>query len=395
VNIKAKIIPLKRTSTSLSKAEEEPCSRSPSVSQLSRIAELDGFRALAVLGVLFCHSVYGFRNAPAAVETIPAPVRFALTNGWRGVDVFFVLSGFLITGILLDAKGRQNFFKNFYGRRALRILPLYLTVLVVCAFFYVGYSAYFWLSLSMLANFAHVFRTPTPHGPGVFWSLAVEEHFYLIWPLLVARLDRRQLTILATAIVVLTPVLRLLAAIVGLDVEASIYPISFFRFDGLATGGLLALWVRSRWHQPRLSMRLSCGIFLSVVLVSLLGIPFGLMGTKTLAAAALRYTQVQLVVAAAMLAALCLIGSPWTVFLRSLPARITADYSYCIYLVHLSLGDGYVWFLRLKGIDAVRLWGPMGSIGVRTLFIVLASYSLAALSYHFLEQPFLRLKRYF
>jgi len=386
---------LKPILTNLRETEEEPCFKPPSVSHLPRIAELDGFRALAVLGVLFCHSVYGFRNAPTAVDAIPVPVRFALTNGWRGVDVFFVLSGFLITGILLDAKGRQNFFKNFYGRRALRILPLYLTVLVLCAIFYVGYRAYFWLSLSMLANFAHVFRIPTPHGPGVFWSLAVEEHFYLLWPLLVARLDRRRLAILATAIVVLTPVLRLIAAIGGLDVEASIYPISFFRFDGLATGGLLALWVRSQWHQPRLSLRVSCGIFLSVALISFLGIPFGLMGTKTLASAALRYTQVQLVVAAAMLAALCLIGSPWTVLLRSLPARITADYSYCIYLIHLSLGDAYVWFLRLKGIDAVRLWGPIGAIGIRTLFIVVASYALAALSYHFLEQPFLRLKRYF
>jgi peptidoglycan/LPS O-acetylase OafA/YrhL len=100
-----------------------------------RVPELDGVRAIAVWMVLLTHILAGFPNAPGALDFIPDPVRQVLTHGWLGVDLFFLLSGFLITGILMDSKERPNYFRNFYMRRVLRIMPLYFSCSLVWSFF--------------------------------------------------------------------------------------------------------------------------------------------------------------------------------------------------------------------------------------------------------------------
>src|SRR5262252_6295497 len=190
----------------------------------ARILELDGFRAAAVLAVLFHHLFYGWLTP--ALSKIPGVFLAFLSRGWLGVDLFFVLSGFLITGILLDSKETEHYFRNFYTRRILRIVPLYLACILLMYFCYPDKGAYFGLSLVYLANFAHLFRVPKPHGPGVFWSLAIEEHFYLIWPLVVRLLNKAWLIALILFIVLNTPILQNVCAHANIDPKLEIYPYS-------------------------------------------------------------------------------------------------------------------------------------------------------------------------
>jgi peptidoglycan/LPS O-acetylase OafA/YrhL len=133
----------------------------------ARVLELDGFRAFAVLMVLVHHLFFGWPTP--ALNSVPRVLRVAIGHGWLGVDLFFVLSGFLITGILIDSRESGHYFRNFYSRRVLRIVPLYLTCILMMYFAYPRAGPYFRLSLLYLANFAYFFRVRTAHGPGVFW----------------------------------------------------------------------------------------------------------------------------------------------------------------------------------------------------------------------------------
>ena len=359
----------------------------------SRVLELDGFRAAAVLMVLIHHLFYGWPTP--ALSWLPGFVRSAVEHGWLGVDLFFVLSGFLITGILIDSRENEHYFRNFYTRRVLRIVPLYLTCIVIMYFAYPGAGAYFRLSLLYLANFAYFFHVKTPHGPGVFWSLAVEEHFYLVWPLVVRFIKGYWLLAFTAVLVLGTPILRGICAHAGMDPELQIYPYSFFRFDGLALGGMLAIWVRSRYYS-RSSAWMLAGLLLGTsCLILVVGRPYGIMGTKTVAGTAFHYTQAEFVFAGLMALALAYRGNKFAAFLRCRPARITADLSYCIYLIHLTVGDFYYRLLHAVNFDDVTRLGPGGSLLLRILVLVTATFALAALSKRFLEDPFLRLKRYF
>jgi len=360
-----------------------------------RILELDGFRAAAVLMVLVHHLFYGWPLDAAAFSWMPNALVFAIGHGWFGVDLFFILSGFLITGILLDSRENAHYFRNFYIRRTLRIVPLYFTCILVMYFAYPGAGPYFALSLLFLANFSHPFGVFTPHGPGVFWSLAIEEHFYLLWPLLVRLFNRISLLVVTGVVVLGTPILRGICAYQGMDPESEIYVYSFFRFDGLALGAILALWVRSPFYSRSSAWTLAGGLAGLSLLVTAIGLPYGIMGTRTVASSALRYTQAELMFAAAMALALAYQGSSITGILRSRVARVIADLSFCIYLTHLALGDGYYFVLHSIDLNDVEYFGAVGALAVRCVVIGALTFGVAALSRRYLEKPFLRLKRYF
>ena len=177
------------------------------------ILELDGVRGIAILLVLLFHLELPY---PAgAPRLLFAP----LLIGWSGVDLFFVLSGFLITGILIDTRDCRNYFSSFYMRRVLRIMPLYL--LAVFAYFAValpiahhfGYwsarngsaQMWFWLHLS---NWPAAFGTVVPFI-GHFWSLSVEEQFYFVWPLVVLFVRPSRLIHVCCGVVVAALALRI------------------------------------------------------------------------------------------------------------------------------------------------------------------------------------------
>ncbi|NBT59763.1 acyltransferase, partial [bacterium] len=150
---------------------------------------LDGVRGLAILLVIFFHS-----SLIPVKNSMDKILHGAALGGWAGVDLFFVLSGFLITGILLRTKEAPNFFFNFYMRRTLRILPLYYLFLIL-AFYVVpqtvqfGFTYWTFLSNILLGRLGQ-FQSPVLD---ITWSLAVEEQFYLLWPLVVWATKREKL----------------------------------------------------------------------------------------------------------------------------------------------------------------------------------------------------------
>jgi peptidoglycan/LPS O-acetylase OafA/YrhL len=226
----------------------------------AHLPALDGLRGLAILLVVLTHM-----RMPPMDGPLDQFVGFWLNAGWLGVDLFFVLSGFLITGILLDAKGGPGYFRRFYMRRVLRIFPLYYLALAV--FFFVvphltdlggalrsdgtaGREGWFWLYLSNVDITLHGWPE-TVLAPGVFrtdalvltWSLAIEEQFYLVWPLVVLACSRRRLLGVCLALVVVAPIFRRILLVAGLG-PAGPYILMPSRMDGFAVGAGLALLAR-------------------------------------------------------------------------------------------------------------------------------------------------------
>lgn len=178
--------------------------------------------------------------------------------GFAGVNLFFVLSGFLITGILLGAKGKAHYFRNFYAKRALRIWPLYYLLLLLTFGFVPILVTYAHLHMAQFdllksqSKLAYIFllqnlwyaRGATTGPLGMTWSLAIEEQFYLVWPWLVLWCNRTTLVRITGFILFLSPIARLLAKQHGVGGQA-IYFATWFQLDGLSLGALIAVYCQS------------------------------------------------------------------------------------------------------------------------------------------------------
>lgn len=199
---------------------------------------LDGIRGLAILLVVLFHN-FGF-------------MRY-FSFGWLGVDLFFVLSGFLITGILMRSAGQENFLRNFYMRRVLRIFPLYYLCLIIFliilpAFhkapaglkYYVDNQWWFW---TYLQNWLFIIKKTTSSDIlHHFWSLAVEEQFYLIWPLIILLVRKPKLLIVIMSTVLITVIcLRYIIWEKQIENLAYFNLYTFSRIDGIAIGSIMAL----------------------------------------------------------------------------------------------------------------------------------------------------------
>jgi peptidoglycan/LPS O-acetylase OafA/YrhL len=203
---------------------------------------LDGLRGVAALMVFGFHFL---QAAPSAGWV--GRLKSVASVGQSGVDLFFVLSGFLITGILLDEKTSRRPLFTFYGRRAVRIFPLYYAALVI--YFFVlpavhhapgpGLTSFGWYAV-YAQNVLSTFRWEIS-GPGHFWSLAVEEHFYVVWPLVVLHASTRGVVRSALALIAVSVVARVLLIAAGFEV----FYFTLCRLDGLAGGSLLAVAVRA------------------------------------------------------------------------------------------------------------------------------------------------------
>jgi peptidoglycan/LPS O-acetylase OafA/YrhL len=223
---------------------------SASARRSARIPELDGLRGAAILGVMLFH-----------YTPVSGPLRVlagVFQAGWIGVDLFFVLSGYLIAGILLDTVGRPHYYRNFIVRRCLRIFPLYyacLALYAAIAYFphpvvwkeYVGTARWY---LGYLGNF-QVFAQNQWPGLSLLtplWSLQIEEQFYLLFPLLVWALPRRTLAFTLAGAAALAPILRTALALALPANRAGTYVLAPCRMDALALGGLIAI-VRREWPE--------------------------------------------------------------------------------------------------------------------------------------------------
>lgn len=368
---------------------------------LSHLPALDGLRGVAILLVL----AHNFATVPLPPTLMGRMVEEALDLGWIGVQLFFVLSGFLITRILLQTQGASNYYSSFFGRRVLRIFPLYYGALFVALVVFPLFGAvspvlahdqahqiWLWLYLSnwaQLLNFdSHVF----PH----FWSLAIEEQFYLLWPLLVRRRDGRQVLRLCLTIAMVSFVVRVTMLWQGASPE-SVYTNTVCRMDALALGAAVAAWL----HLPGVAERIfakrqwlawsSLALF-AVGLVATHGYPRTLPMGQTLG-----YSWLACVFALIVLAAAS--GGepgpepPWIRVLTAVPLRSLGRYSYGMYVFHKPLHDwiGRPLLLHFGLLKQPSHWVALGYV----LVAALATLIVAMMSYHVFEAHVLALRRWF
>ncbi len=356
---------------------------------VARVPELDGARGIAVIMVLLVH-YFTYSMLGRSWSGLPRMVMYGTLPGWLGVDLFFCLSGFLITGILIDSRADPHYFRNFYARRALRILPLYLLVLALLGIFYRGSGSYVVLGLFMSLNLADMLGIPTLSGGIALWSLGVEEHFYLIWPWVVRYLRPATLGVVCLAICALEPFIRAAFRTPLRDV----YYDSWFRFDGLAWGALIAVFVRQNGADRERALRLARLLLASAIFLFAVGVPFGLLHRVHRVGAALQFTPFEMAFASGVLTLVTLSGSRATAFFRLRPLTLWGDLSYCIYITHLMVADAVDWvYSRFADLHAAM--GGLSFIVARAVVCTALCFAIALVSRRFFELPILGLKRYF
>ena len=361
---------------------------------------LDGVRAVAVALVFSVH--YMGRQTHGV--------------GWIGVMIFFVLSGFLITGILYDNQSEPHRFRNFYVRRTLRIFPLFyfvwLCILVAGIFVKEYWHPALLLWPTYLGNYARFLGgmgadriyTSHPRIPieiGHFWSLAVEEQFYLLWPLVVFLVGKRGTLIrICIAVVVFVPLLRfLLVAVLPhrmLEVEF-LYRMTFTQADAFLFGGLLALLLRGPEETSvlRAGPKLLYGALGVLVVAAMYNQHVYGQGSAATAPWMSTYGFTLLDIASGGLL-LCSL-QPATLVFRVMtlrPLRLLGKYSYGFYVYHVMMAP--VLAHVGLGLDLTR---PKYVLYSRIIFnwsiAFLAVLAVAAVSYHLVEKPFLKLKDFF
>jgi peptidoglycan/LPS O-acetylase OafA/YrhL len=299
-----------------------------------RIPGLDGVRGLAILLVVAMHALFFGVPLPGAPSVFQDSAYVRLAGlGWCGVDVFFVLSGFLITGILVRSKGAPHYFRNFYVRRALRIFPLYYLVVILLLWVLPRPGttpAERWSYLLYYQNFRFAFGgdVTSDIARDITWSLAVEEQFYLVWPAVVWWLSPRRLVAVCVGAIVFAIVFRFVGLEAGIPRP---YFLTFCRLDALAAGALLAIVPR-----PSAGIGYACMLggaagLAAIVYATGNSLPWvPVMQTWGLIAA--------LVFAVGVLVTVFRPG-PVAVVCRWAPLRSLGAYSYCIYLVHFLVVD--------------------------------------------------------
>lgn len=347
-----------------------------------RIAELDGIRAIAVMWVLVYHFIaVSFESS--TWTGLGALAKLISRPGWMGVHLFFILSGFLITGILLDSKNSPGYFRNFYGKRALRILPAYFFTIGLVALFYPT-KAYWLLSAIFLSNFAPNFGVAMDYPP--FWTLAVEEHFYLAWPLLVHFTSRKYLTRLCIVGLFAGPVLR---AFYFFN-EVPMFYETWFSTESLCYGALAAIAVRT-WDRAALT-NLALSALGVATLIGCISAPFGIHTRTTFVGAVYQLPMIDLAATAFILTVLNNQGKASMAWLRMRWMQFLGLISFSLYLTHLLVGHSWN-LLQPSFVDFIPL--EPGSLSFALLrLVILCAFSIlvAYASYRFIELPALTLK---
>ena len=349
----------------------------------SHMPELDSIRGIAILSVLFYHG-FAWSVASSAFTGWQRWAVAATTPGWLGVNLFFVLSGFLISGILLDTRTKPHYYRRFYVRRALRILPLYYLVLVALLVTHVATIAFVLLSCIYLSNMTWMFGVPADYG--VLWSLAVEEHFYLVWPAVIRRLSPKRMAGLAVALVIVNPAVRFAFAKFGIPAKG----VTWGEIDGLACGALIAALLRMHPWSRRQFAWFCTALVASGFVMAIIAAASGWMTRRSMGGVAFQETPFNIAFAGFLGYALLLGASPFSHYARLTVLRFFGDTSYCLYLIHLLVFTLYD-----------RVWAHYFATDYKTSFQLLClrlvavlgcATALAALSKRWFEEPFLRLK---
>jgi peptidoglycan/LPS O-acetylase OafA/YrhL len=362
------------------------------------VPALDGIRGLAVLLVMAEHLLWSNPHTGNRFFDSASAVRGAT---WTGVDLFFVLSGFLITGILYDSVSTKGYFKNFYARRVLRIFPLYygFLLLLLCLTFplHLQWHGTQYMLLTYTQNlliFPKNFPGFRPAGflnLNHFWSLAVEEQFYFVWPCIVFFV-RGAGKLILTALALSAGALILRVVLVSHGVPSGdIYGFTICRADSLMLGGALALVLRTRFRSVLLRYS---GIAFLVLFAAMVcaDLHFGALDKTTYFIVSVGYTII-----AAGYAALIgtVIARPvWTrIAFENGIMRFFGKYSYGLYVFHYSVDAALTRVLR-GWIDATFHSKAIGVI-LTALIVGALSVVVAFASYNLYEKHFLKLKKYF
>ncbi len=372
----------------------------------ARIPELDGLRGVAITLVVIYHFLYctAVSTAGGLAKHVLAPLRL----GWTGVDLFFVLSGFLIGGILLDARESSNFFETFYTRRLYRILPLYGAVVLVCFlqmtliesrsgshFSFMLQGRLPWLSyVFFVQNFWMAARnTFGTWGLGVTWSLAVEEQFYITLPLLIWLVDPKKLRKLLVGGVIAAPLLRTLLCILWPDKFMVTFAMMPCRADALLLGVLAALVMRTpadRAWIERNGRPILRGIL--VLLVGCVVFVHKAAGPDNLAMRTFGYSWMALLYSLILLYSLTQQSSLMSRVLRVKSLRSLGKIAYGVYLLH-----SYALALITAIVSPIHryydFWPVLDSwlqVGITTAAL-LATIAICNVSWRFFEQPLVQM----
>lgn len=378
----------------------------PKTDQEPHLLALDGLRGVAILLVLCYHLFVAETLKPIGIGKLLLPVA---KMGWSGVDLFFVLSGFLITGILLEGRTATNYYRVFYARRVLRIFPVYY--LAVALVFWVvvplqhhgGFFAlhpagtfgpheqlWYWVNLSNLRTAFYPLLIPMLSP---FWSLSIEEQFYVVWPAVVRNLRLRSLMVVCVSGIALSAVLRNLPWIQHwTSVYSNLtYRMTPLHMDGLLCGGVVAILL-PRYGESRMARKLFAGLFWAsfAVLVYLARNP------NAPAMTSVGFSVLALFGGSLVWLCAARAGSRTARLIFSIKPLIRlGKYSYFIYVFHIPM------FIYIPILGRHFLRGTNTSIHPYFFHILLASlsfaitYTGAALSSRFFEGPILRQKRYF
>lgn len=367
-------------------------------SELVYLPGLDSLRAAAI-GLVLIHN-FSLLDAPHG--WLERGVGLAASLGWVGVQLFFVLSGFLITRQLIATQDATNYLSGFYWRRALRIFPLYFLSLLILTVLLPGWgvaqlstdhdsAVWLWLYLSNWTEPLGFGTAGLPH----FWSLAVEEQFYLVWPLLLLRRKPQQVLHICLGLIAISFVWRLVALGVGLPVKAN-YSWTPARMDALAFGGALAAMLAGARHPSlnwlaviRQPWRLAALLFTAGFILTH-GYPQYAPVTQAVA-----YLLLALVFTLAIEAAIRPVstscGTPRKCLATTLMSMV-AKLSYAAYVIHKPLHDTFGVTVMQPLLN--RAQPALASVSY-SLAMSLLTLTLAWVSYQCVEQPFLKLKTRF
>ncbi|HYP87615.1 MAG TPA: acyltransferase [Polyangiaceae bacterium] len=367
----------------------------------SHVAELDGVRGIAIAMVMALHFICSQVGEPQSrVEQLAG--RLTAYGTW-GVDLFFVLSGFLITGILWDTRGSGRYFASFYARRTLRIFPLYYATLLVLivlvprgllervapdALEIRALQGWLWPYLTNV----YIAKSGGFNVPYIshFWTLAVEEHFYLVWPFVVGLLARSAVLWVSIVAAVAALSLRIVAGYVGWNEYVPLV-LTPFRLDALCIGACLALAVRGPAGFAGMGRIAKLGLVASAAGVLATSL-WHVVRPAAVPALPARETFLALMFGFAIVLACWADGPAWfKALLRLRFLRLLGKYSYGLYVFHGIIAFAFVrhgtlgFFARLVGSHSLGLF-------VQAAFGSVVSMLIAWLSYEYLESRFLRLK---
>ena len=326
-----------------------------------RIPQLDGLRACAILAV-FLHHALGVRML------------------WMGVDVFFVLSGFLITGILLDMRQAsfKGYIKQFYDRRVRRILPPYFLFLAVASALFGTYWARHWYLYLGLTNYVFFFRDGFFGPTDSLWSLGVEEQFYLVWPLVVFYFREKMLPFVLVGLLIAAPVFRGVTTVVGQSwteqLHWVVYMATPMRMDCMAMGALLTFAWRRYSEAIKTYGWLGLGLaaVMPVLMVALSHLGGWSTSDGTIRGNVGTY-EISLIAATGVF--LWALGGRFTGLLTTRPMLYLGKISYTFYLIHMALI-----ILAQKYIHQTLVSSAVAFVG---------SVGYAAVSWHYFEKPIL------